>query len=456
MKLTKINNIKTLALALCMGGLMASCSDSIDLPSMDEELYTSPTESLAFLTNKYGASNVDSLYFSDNGSTDFYVNLLKPASSAQTFTIVYDLKALNTYNMANGTKVEALPEDLVTIAGDATVAAGESKSAAVKISYKSAEALAKNGLYAIPLVVKGSGAEASKEKGEFVLMLRDITKMPDCHKENGLQVISCMEINDANPLYNLSFTLEKSGKYLFDQVILFSGNINYNEETGEVYNYNNENIAHCLKYKEKYIEPLQRKGMKVILGILGNHDRSGVANLTKEGAKAFAKELKAVCDAYNLDGVMFDDEYSSYGSYPGFATPSASAAARLCYETKQAMPDKLVQTYVYGKLSYLPSVDGHAPGTFIDYANQDYRVMGDLSNDYEGLPKKAMIQASIELARGYASSASTYRNIREAGYGGTMFFGLSPKRTYPEIFNRVANAFYDENVLIGERIEKDW
>ena len=60
--------------------------------------------------------------------------------------------------------------------------------------------------------------------------------MPNCHKDNGLQVISCMEVNDANPLHNLCYTLKESKKYVFDQVILFSGNINYNAEIGEVYN----------------------------------------------------------------------------------------------------------------------------------------------------------------------------------------------------------------------------
>ena len=83
--------------------------------------------------------------------------------------------------------------------------------------------------------------------------------------------------------------------------------------------------------------------MKVILGILGNHDRSGVANLSKEGAIKFAQELKAVVEAYELDGVFFDDEYSSYGSYPGFVTPSVEAASRLCYECKRIMPDKLIE-----------------------------------------------------------------------------------------------------------------
>lgn len=455
MKQIKLNSLKALAMAICTGGFMLSCSESIDVAGVDEQQYELNTQPLAFITDKYGASHADSLFFSDQGATDFYVNLTHAATASQTLSVAYDVTALNNYNLANGTKYEALPENLVAISGEATVAAGASKSAPVKVSYQSAEQLKLNGTYAIPLVVKGgNGVQPSAEKGEFVLLLKDITKMPDCHKENGLQVINCMEINDGNPLYSLSFTLEKSGKFFFDQVILFSGNINYNAETGEVYNYNNDNISHVLNYKEKYLEPLQRKGMKVILGILGNHDRSAITNLSDEGCRLFAKELKAKLDAYNLDGIFLDDEYSKPGNYPGFVT--YNNASRLCYELKKAMPDKLVQVYVYGGTSSISAVEGKQPGEFVDYGIHDYGRNFDLGSNYPGMDKKGMIMSSIECARGYASPESDYRSIRENGYGGTMVFGLTPARTNLNVLNSVARAFYDDTIKLGEKIEKDW
>ena len=280
--------------------------------------------------------------------------------------------------------------------------------------------------------------------------------MPNCHKDNGLQVISCMEVNDANPLHNLCYTLKESKKYVFDQVILFSGNINYNAETGAVYNYNNENVQHLLDYKEKYLKPLQEKGMKVILGILGNHDRSGVANLTKEGAIKFAQELKAVVDAYELDGIFFDDEYSSYGNYPGFASPSNEAASRLCYECKRIMPDKLIEVYVYSRTGSLSSVDGHKPGEFIDYALQDYGRYGDLSSNYEGLSPKGMIQGSSEFGQGRIISFNTATAIKTDGYGGTMVFGLTPRNGYVSRLNNITRAFYGEETVLTGSYAKDW
>ena len=334
------------------------------------------------------------------------------------------------------------------------MAAGEKQSDAVSVSYKTADELIKNGVYAIPLKVTGTGAQTSEEKGDFVLFVRDITKMPNCHKEGGLQVISCMEVNDANPLYNLCFTLENSGKYFFDQVILFSGNINYNAETQEVYNYNNENITQCLRYKEKYLKPLQEKGMKVILGILGNHDRSSITRLNDEGCKAFAAELAANVYAYELDGVFFDDEYSSPGNYPGFVR--YNNFSRLAYECKQAMPDKLVEAYVLSGTRSAEAVEDKQPGDFIDYGIHDYGGSKDLSSNYPGMPKTGMIMNSIECAQDYFGDAEDYQYIRINGYGGTMFFALAPNRTPMDMLNCVAQAFYGENVVRTGTYEKDW
>jgi hypothetical protein len=456
MKQINLDKIKTWAFALLAGGFFASCSDSIDLPGVSEDPYQSSDKALAFITDKYGCSNVDSLLFSESGSTAFYVNLNKALTSSSEYTIAYDETALNNYNLAHGTTFKALPKDLVTVDGAATVASGETKSSAVKVSYTSAATLDSLGTYAIPLKVTGAGAQASTEKGEFVFFVRDITKMPNCHKANGLQVISCMEINDANPLYNLCFTLKNSGKLFFDQVILFSGNINYNAATGEVYNYNNENISQCLNYKEKYLEPLQQKGMKVILGILGNHDRAAVNNLSDAGARAFAAELKANCDAYNLDGLFFDDEYSSTGDYPGFVYPSKAAWSRLAYECKKAMPEKLIEAYVYSGTSSAVAVDGHQPGEFIDYGIQDYGGFSDLSSNYPGMKKTGMIQASVECARGYGGYKETFEEVKNSGYGGTMVFALAPNHTPMNVLNAIAQGFYGEDVVRTGTYAKDW
>ena len=447
-----INYIKTLALGVIAASAMASCSEDVNLGGVDETPYTPAEKQLVFLTDKYGLSNADSIVFNNNGTTDFFVNINSAPTSAQTFTVSYDATALERYNAAHGTNYKAMPESLVTIGGQATIEAGDLKSAPVSVGYKTANELEKNGTYAIPLSVKGAGGvEASADKGDFVYVVRDITKMPNCDKGTGQIVISCQETNDANPLHNLCYTLKESGKYVIDQVVLFSGNINYNVETGEVYNFNNENITHVLENRDKYIKPLQEKGMKVILGILCNHDRACCAYLNDENCKKFALELKAKLDAYGLDGVFFDDEYCSRGDYPGFS--KTNNFARLAYECKKAMPDKLVEAYVYSGTRSAAQIDG-VQG--VDYGIQDYLNYSDLSGSYPGMAKSGMIQASSEFARGSIISENTARRIVTDGYGGTMIFSLNPSNGKVSRFNNITVPFYGEETVQAGSYAKDW
>ena len=435
-------------LALPLGAfLLGACSNAdVDLTQVDESRYQTSEVPVAYLESKYGTTDIDSVVFNNEGKTPFIVKSSVAGKSSGQATLGYDATVLEQYNKEHGTHYEAMPQDLVTIE------AGNGDT--VNVSYKTAESLAQ-GRYAIPLALKGSSV--SKDKGDFLLLVDDISKMPNCHKASGLQVISCMEVNDANPLYNLCFTLEKSGKYFFDQVILFSGNINYDAATGRVYNYNNENVQHLLDYKEKYLEPLQQKGMKVILGILGNHDRASFMNLTEAGAKDFALELKSVMNAYNLDGIFFDDEYSNPGDYPGFE-PSRSAYnfSRLAYYLKQYAPDKLVEVYVCFGTDRMTEFNGKQPGEFLDYAIHDYGGMDDVSDRYPGLSKKGMILGSSEFARGYTIDSSECQEIVDGGFGGTMIFALSPERTYMRVMNTIANSFFGENVVRKGSYSKDW
>ena len=98
-----------------------------------------------------------------------------------------------------------------------------------------------------------------------------------------IKLFSFTEVNDTNPLNNLNFTLKNSGKPLIDMVVLFSANINYDAANDKVFVSNNPNVQHLLTNRAKYLKPLQDKGIKVILSILGNHDRSGIAIFQQHG-----------------------------------------------------------------------------------------------------------------------------------------------------------------------------
>ena len=72
--------------------LALSCSESIDVPLVDEGGYKTLENNLAFITDKYGCSNVDSLVFNENGTIDFYVNLTQAPKANEDYTLVYDAK----------------------------------------------------------------------------------------------------------------------------------------------------------------------------------------------------------------------------------------------------------------------------------------------------------------------------------------------------------------------------
>ena len=122
-------------------------------------------------------------------------------------------------------------------------------------------------------------------------------------------------MNDTNPLNALEYVLE-DGQLFFDAVVLFSGNIRWDTQSGKPYMHYNDNVTALLKDKDKYIQPLRDRGIKVLMGVLGDHDGSGPGNLTEKGAEVFAEHLAEMCVEYGLDGICMDDEYSEYYKAP--------------------------------------------------------------------------------------------------------------------------------------------
>ncbi len=463
-----IRNKLLAAILILSAGFFTACgNDDIKVGSIDEENYQTPNDIFGYIINADGKRSSALVEFRDTGETELYLGLTNDASQPVNVVFKYDKTVLDAYNLANSSSYEAFPEDLVTFqnGGSVSISSGENKSNSLPVSIRSNGSLDPSKSYVIPVTTElKSGDIKTGEATNYLIFVKDLTLLPDASKASGIKIISCMEVNDTNPLNNLCFTLKESGKPLIDIVILFSSNINYDNETGRVYNYKNPNVQHLLDNREKYLKPLQDRGIKVVLGILGNHDRSGVANLADETARAFAKELKAVCDAYKLDGIFWDDEYSAYQISPpvGFVDPSSAAAARLCYETKKVMPDRLMCTYVYGLLWSFPDVDGVQPGDFLDWGMHDYGGSFDLSDNYPGLQKSGMALYSQEFARNYFASESDLQDLRSNGYGGHMIFAMNPyganfSSSQLPAMQSIARILFDDELVYDENpYSKDW
>lgn len=469
----KISNsiLKVLLCGAVMAGAASCDKTDIFLGAADTGHLMSPDGNVVYVTDGNGNSDVGYLEFNGTGSLDLFLRSSKTLSQNVSATFAYDLNVLKTYNEGQNTEVAAFPEGKVTLSGDGKVSieAGKLSSGAMTVTLSADAALDPDVTYAVPLSVTPEGASLNSGAYGYVILVRDISKFPGTEKfyngKPGMKIIGVFEVNDVNPLNVLGFTLKGSGKQFFDMVVLFSANINYNAQTGRVYISRNDNVQALLDNRAKYLKPLQERGIKVILGILGNHDISGISTLDPTLAKEFAKEVKQVCDAYELDGVMLDDEYTDYnaaasGTIPGFIPQSVEAASRMAYEIRQAQPARLILSYRYGALSSAVDINGMQPGQFFDYVLNDYWVTSNPVSTYPGLRQDQAGTGSWNCSGDSQCIPSnsnwkgrfSLTGMREAGYGALMIFNFTCNPDYwmtPYIvkdMETTANDFWGEEL----------
>ena len=474
---------------LTAGVWVTSCDEAIEMPGPSGDQFETVAGTYGYVRNVLEPRSTTTLelYNSQPGTTEIYFGMTRPAAKTMSVSCAFDATALVEYNRSHATTYELYPESAVSLqsVGRTLVNAGSQTSSPIRVTVEPSAEVTDGKSYAVPLRLTPSDASVTMQAGEdiYMLLVRDMGSIPDASKASGIKIISCMEVNDTNPLNNLEFTLKNSGKMLVDIVVLFASNMNYDAATGRVYISNNENIQHLLDHRDTYLKPLQARGMKVVLAMMGNHDQAGVSGLADETARAFARDLKNLCEAYELDGIFWDDEYSEYAGGPGFVYPASSeAAARLIYETKKAMPDKLNLVYmayavntweqqIPGLLNTLPDVDGVQAGAYVDYAINDYR-MADFPN-HNGIRWEQVAIYPEEYAKNVfnlvLSGENEYEQMPEKGCGAHMIFAMDPTRAnfqepasgtsctqLQSMQNIAEQLFGDQLVWSGKTYSKDW
>jgi hypothetical protein len=263
-------------------------------------------------------------------------------------------------------------------------------------------------------------------------------------KSGGISVCY-VEVNSNSLLNTGKYTLTKGGQQLFDIAIIFAANINYNTATQEAVLYNNPNVANVLANRATQIVPLQNKGMKVLLSILGNHQGAGFCNFTsRDAAKAFAQQLSDTASFYNLDGIDFDDEYADYGNN-STTQPNDSSFVMLIDELRKLMPSKIISFYYYGPAASRLSWDGNKVGDFVDYSWN--AIYGSYSvPNVAGLPKSNLGPAAVNIQSTSQSTANSLATqTKNNGYGVYLWYNLTStdKHTY---FSGVSNILYGSGV----------
>ncbi|QIU97583.1 endo-beta-N-acetylglucosaminidase [Bacteroides faecium] len=264
----------------------------------------------------------------------------------------------------------------------------------------------------------------------------------------GIKNIVYIEVNDINPLNAGSYTMNDAS--FFDAAIIFAANIRGNGDN--VVLYNNPNVQAVLSGKAKYIEPLQAKGIKVLLSILGDHTGLGVANMTDAQVESFATQLANAVNTYGLDGIDFDDEWAEYGKN-GYPSGSTGSFSKLITALRDKMPaDKWITVFNYGYASELSSVADK-----INYG------MNAFFGSYDSYPAFGMTKAKWAA---YAINLNAYNSsyyvgkyaaqTATDGMGAICLYDLRDTSAQSTLNTIASKAFGSSVTYDGQSYSKDW
>ncbi|MFI5729739.1 endo-beta-N-acetylglucosaminidase H [Kribbella sp. NPDC051587] len=240
--------------------------------------------------------------------------------------------------------------------------------------------------------------------------------------------VAYIEVNDHSMLSAGKYTLANDGRPVVDIAVIFAANINFNTTTRKAYLSFNPQVTNVLNNRATQIKPLQDKGIKVLLSILGNHQGAGFANFPDQAsAAAFAQELANAVSTYGLDGIDFDDEYVEYGNN-GTGQPNASSFVYLVQALRQKLPaGKLITLYDIGPASTKLQYNGVNLANVFDYAWQPY--YGSYSANPAFAKSKYSPAAVSYTATSQATAASFAQRTVTDGYGVFLTYNLTEANT---------------------------
>ncbi|MGR3855111.1 endo-beta-N-acetylglucosaminidase H [Chryseobacterium indologenes] len=261
--------------------------------------------------------------------------------------------------------------------------------------------------------------------------------------------ICYVEVNNNNLLNAGAYKLQTSNSYLFNVVNIFAANINYDTSRGRAYLYSNNNVTKVLTNADTYIKPLQQKGMKVVLTILGNHQGAGICNFpTREAAKDFALQLANTVNTYGLDGIDFDDEYSEYGNN-GTGQPNDSSFVMLVQELRALLPNKIISFYYYGPAASRLSWNGARVGDNVNYSwNAMYGTFS--APNVPPLTKAQISPAAVWMGNtSNSTTTSLATQTKNGGYGVFMWYDLHGTNETSQLSAGTQTLYGEPTVLSG-------
>ena len=264
MKRNILNTFLFSALMMIGTAFFYSCEDELEAGGhFDESSLNGIYENRVFLADGLTGkvSNVIELH-SDTYTTTVSMYMTKAYFTTTSAKVVIDEAYLKTYNSLHNTSFEMLPAEVVTLGNEGILQVSENtKQLNVELNLHLKNQLEADKTYALPLAITDNNSDVmikDEESRHCIYLVKDMRSFGDAFKgDDKPKGFLFFEVNDVNPLNAFSFQLE-NGKYLWDVVVLFAANINYDAEAGRPYVKCNPNVQYLLDNNETLLQPFAK------------------------------------------------------------------------------------------------------------------------------------------------------------------------------------------------------
>lgn len=272
-------------------------------------------------------------------------------------------------------------------------------------------------------------------------------------------------VNTTNPLnaksYYLTDTISNSSEPFLDLCVLDAGKIHKSSDNMPTL-YLDSDMNHVLANADTYIRPLQEKGIKVLLRILGDGQDMGVANMNDNQADAFTDILVWVVGSYGLNGITFDDQYSEYSSMVYNSYSNIILKLREKFDTYFPDENRLITVREWGNYNQISALAGAA----LDYA--DHGTYGPnifmSSSSISGVTNDRWSPQALKISYNYSILYHNMVKTRsmqasQGGYGGISTDDMrSADDINPlNVFVKIAEgAFQKTATYDGNNYAKNW
>ena len=420
------------------------------------------------------------LYEEDEESNEYIsYTLTKPATSTVTLKAIANEALADAYNEKYNLETKTFPTANMRFENDGTltIAAGKQTSAAIKATI-STDGLEIGTLYLLALTIEkaATNVEAQAEKQALYYRIYIEKKATTIEPNPGIpedipellpNLTSVFYVNTETyqPYIANAFgiTAQPKGQsrkiYSLGNIInLKRATINYDALSQRVMFTLGTDLGYVLEHSNKYLRPIQVHNRKICICIENGGQGIGFCNMNATQITDFVRQVKAVVERYDLDGINLWDEDSKYGK-TGIPEMNTTSYPMLIKKLSEALPGKLLTLVDKGDATeYFYDVDkcgGIKVGSYIDYAWHGYvsptEILQVINPNLEGSPQDYSKYTRKSIA---GLNASCYGSVNVPCYNDNDKEIRDPASEiitkWKTIGNKKSNILVYGNDLIGQ------